>query len=234
METTISERSWVEVNYQGRNVRRWFDKDKRQRGRMEARVIWEKYNGTIPEGFHIHHKDGNVKNDSIENLEMLSARDHFLLHRKCYQIVDGKIIRQCFMCKKWMDVSNFRERRQGKFKYFCWERFCFPCEKKYHQAYAEKNRGRTNERARLRYRENPGKILAYLKDYRKRNRARRSEIGKLYRKKNREKILAYRRAYIEKNREKINMKKRLAYQNAMMVIKKQAWSRNPQPQESGR
>ena len=36
------------------------------------RHIWEQHNGKIPEGFRIHHKDGNVMNCVIENLEILS------------------------------------------------------------------------------------------------------------------------------------------------------------------
>lgn len=44
------------------------------------RYVWEKYNGVIPKGYHIHHKDKNKFNNNIENLEMLSAREHEKLH----------------------------------------------------------------------------------------------------------------------------------------------------------
>ena len=44
------------------------------------RYIWEKYNGEIPKGYHIHHKDKNKFNNNIENLEMLTASEHEKLH----------------------------------------------------------------------------------------------------------------------------------------------------------
>lgn len=42
--------------------------------------VWEKYNGKIPNGYHIHHKDFNTDNNEIENLEMLTENEHLSLH----------------------------------------------------------------------------------------------------------------------------------------------------------
>lgn len=36
----------------------------------------------IPEGFVVHHKDGDKINDKIDNLEMLSWSEHSILHNK--------------------------------------------------------------------------------------------------------------------------------------------------------
>lgn len=44
------------------------------------RVVWRHFNGEIPEGFHIHHKDHNRANNNIENLEALSPGDHSRHH----------------------------------------------------------------------------------------------------------------------------------------------------------
>lgn len=44
------------------------------------RYVWEYYNGTVPEGYHIHHKNGDKSNNALDNLEMLSAHDHETLH----------------------------------------------------------------------------------------------------------------------------------------------------------
>jgi len=46
------------------------------------RHVWERKNGPIPDGHHIHHIDGNKKNNSIENLECLSESDHHKKHWK--------------------------------------------------------------------------------------------------------------------------------------------------------
>ena len=37
--------------------------------------VWEKYNGYIPPGFVIHHKDNNPANNEIENLELVARSD---------------------------------------------------------------------------------------------------------------------------------------------------------------
>lgn len=44
------------------------------------RQIWEDTNGPIPEGMEIHHKDHNVNNNCIDNLEPLSAGEHRKQH----------------------------------------------------------------------------------------------------------------------------------------------------------
>ena len=44
------------------------------------RYIWEQHNGKIPEGYLVHHKDGNKTNNSLDNLELLERPDHQRLH----------------------------------------------------------------------------------------------------------------------------------------------------------
>jgi hypothetical protein len=44
------------------------------------RWVWINHYGEIEKGFHIHHKDGDKSNNSIENLEKISAFDHLSLH----------------------------------------------------------------------------------------------------------------------------------------------------------
>ena len=40
------------------------------------RDIWESVNGEIPDGFDIHHKDGNKTINEIENFELYSKAEH--------------------------------------------------------------------------------------------------------------------------------------------------------------
>lgn len=42
--------------------------------------VWTFYNGPIPKGFDIHHKDGNRYNNDISNLECIESREHKKLH----------------------------------------------------------------------------------------------------------------------------------------------------------
>lgn len=44
------------------------------------RVIAELNYGDIPQGYHIHHRDGNRQNNEPYNLEVLSPREHKQRH----------------------------------------------------------------------------------------------------------------------------------------------------------
>ena len=46
------------------------------------RYIYEKYNGSIPKGYDIHHIDHNKDNNEIENLQLLSSTKHKSIHSK--------------------------------------------------------------------------------------------------------------------------------------------------------
>lgn len=46
------------------------------------RAVWEHFNGPVPEGHHIHHKDEDRANNQPENLECLPGRDHVGHHGK--------------------------------------------------------------------------------------------------------------------------------------------------------
>ena len=42
--------------------------------------VWEYYNGPIPKGYEIHHKDLNKANNDISNLVLLTVSEHRKLH----------------------------------------------------------------------------------------------------------------------------------------------------------
>lgn len=54
----------------------------RKNAKQLHRAVWEYYNGTIPEGYHIHHIDGNIDNNDISNLECVQAWEHLSCHAK--------------------------------------------------------------------------------------------------------------------------------------------------------
>ena len=63
---------------------------------LRSIVHYEYYNAIlIPEGYDIHHLDGNKLNDSKENLIMLSHSDHAKLHNPK---VDVNLV--CEQCNK--------------------------------------------------------------------------------------------------------------------------------------
>ena len=73
------------------------------------RAVWKFYNGEIPKGYHIHHKDQNKNNNDISNLELISPSEHSKLHQKTGQnrewwhSPEGKIANKKGreLCKKW-------------------------------------------------------------------------------------------------------------------------------------
>lgn len=46
--------------------------------------VWEHYNGEIPNGYHVHHKDFDKSNNEIDNLQLLSPKEHMKLHGKSW------------------------------------------------------------------------------------------------------------------------------------------------------
>lgn len=50
------------------------------KGKRLHRAVWEHHNGEIPKGYHIHHKDGDRSNNSIDNLALVESSDHLSGH----------------------------------------------------------------------------------------------------------------------------------------------------------
>lgn len=46
------------------------------------RTIYEDHYGPIPFGHHIHHIDGNHSNNHIDNLQCVSAQEHYDIHKE--------------------------------------------------------------------------------------------------------------------------------------------------------
>jgi hypothetical protein len=60
-------KGWVEINSEWRKT-------------YLHRYMWVIEKGEIPKGYHIHHKDGNFLNNTIDNFECISSKDHISNH----------------------------------------------------------------------------------------------------------------------------------------------------------
>ena len=75
-------------------------------------AVWEKYNGKIPDGYHIHHIDGNKDNNDISNLELMKASDHISMHSRSAENVSRAretIRRAAEAAKVWHGSDAGRE-----------------------------------------------------------------------------------------------------------------------------
>ena len=52
----------------------------RGRWKLLHHYVWELYNGPVPEGYNVHHKNENTLCNCIPNLELLTRADHSRLH----------------------------------------------------------------------------------------------------------------------------------------------------------
>ena len=67
--------NWADRNYYTPN-----SKHRRKGVGRLHQELWKDWNGPIPEGCEIHHKDGDPLNNALDNLECLTAEEHAKYH----------------------------------------------------------------------------------------------------------------------------------------------------------
>lgn len=108
------------------------------------RIIWEEDVGPIPEGFDVHHKDGNKLNNLLENLDCISKSDHMRLHSQEFK----EKRRQCMSKNSekvhaWLKTSKGKKFLSNKAKKM-WEELpirtfkCASCKKEFTTKYNKK------------------------------------------------------------------------------------------------
>ena len=91
-------------------IRKQYDiRTKKEKKQFLHRVIWEDYNGPIPKGHVIHHKNLNSLDNSIENLECIPEYEH---HKKFHRLhrVRQTIDKMCERCGSEYKATTKRSR----------------------------------------------------------------------------------------------------------------------------
>lgn len=70
------------------------------------RYIWNKTNGEIPKGFHIHHIDKDTENNCISNLECINGSEHLKKHmgnlsEETKVLMRGRLLKVNELSKEW-------------------------------------------------------------------------------------------------------------------------------------
>src|SRR3990167_1741572 len=112
--------------------------------------IWESKNGKVPKGFHVHHKDNNRSNNTLENLEMLSAHEHLSHHAKNWTLEQIKRNKEHMAKIRPLTVKWHGSRRGRRWhsqhakKVFSnqsrLEKVCIVCKKDYSTVVSQRDR----------------------------------------------------------------------------------------------
>lgn len=100
---------------------------KKYRGRYayEHHVRWWKHTGiTISPGMEIHHINGNHRDNRIDNLLLLSKKEHQKIHSELNRV--PKAIVNCARCgkEKSLKPNNYRFKVKNGQKYFFCSQSC--------------------------------------------------------------------------------------------------------------
>lgn len=99
------------------------------------RRIYEKITGEkIPDGWHIHHLDGDKNNNDFGNLICVSPKSHFEIHRLNYEKYGDK--------RDYFSMTYLQKYLDEKIDFSKWKRP--PISEKHRQAIKKANTGRTH------------------------------------------------------------------------------------------
>lgn len=108
----VGEYSHTSDGYQIRKVKekgnQW------ERFEFVHRIVWEEYNGPIPEGKKVSFLDGNRDNCSIENLILLDKEEHLEMNRKGLRFSDPERTRAGALIAKARVTVKHKKRSKKK------------------------------------------------------------------------------------------------------------------------
>jgi len=168
-------------------------------GRPEHIVIWEKANGQLPDGYVIHHIDGNGHNNELSNLVAMSRGDHAALHARMRRegtdpvdSTDPKVIKY----REAVRAAGKRYRANHRDEIHERDRL-----------YREQHHEELTRKARERYAINKETKREYVRTHKDAIRAN----AKRYREEHLEELKASQQAYYQANKDSILIKAKIRY-----------------------
>jgi hypothetical protein len=102
----------------------WDSETKSVRVVMAHVWAWEQQHGPIPEGYQIHHRNGDKQDNRLENLEIVDPTTHKRLHNGC-ELRAGIWWKPCPVCGEFkpIDAEHWYLSKEG------WPLYgkCRPC-----------------------------------------------------------------------------------------------------------
>ncbi len=68
-------------------------------------IAWESVNGPVPDGYQIHHWNGDKQDNALTNLALVDALTHKRIHSGC-QLRDGEWWKPCGVCGEFKPVGT--------------------------------------------------------------------------------------------------------------------------------
>lgn len=86
--------------------------DGSQRTELLHRRVWADAHGAIPDGYVVHHKDDNPKNNEIENLELMERSAHNSMHKRGRLPATHRL--QVFVCRHCGSIVERVQMSDGR------------------------------------------------------------------------------------------------------------------------
>lgn len=135
------------------------------KNQMYHRWVWEQANGPIPKGLIIHHIDGDITNNDITNLMMLTRKEHNKIHKEQELVSNGEYYRET--SKNWMK-ENKEKWNEYQLKYKAKNKT--PKTSEWYKEYYAKNKEKLKAAALASYYKNHEANKERNREYQKKHR----------------------------------------------------------------